>query len=67
MPEHTVEEIRDALNKAWVLGERFKQQIEKQTDRRGDIKSRDYRVNRKYQSLTPSIMVQFLTIKGIDC
>jgi len=50
IPEHTLEEIRDALNKAWVLGdERFKQQIEKQTGRRaspmkrgGDKKSAAY-------------------------
>ena len=31
----TLEEIRHSINRAWILGdERFKQQIEKQTDRR---------------------------------
>jgi putative transposase len=47
--ELTLEEIRDATNKAWVLGEnRFKQQIEEQAGRRasplpksGDRKSKD--------------------------
>ena len=51
IPEHTLEEIRDALNKAWVLGDdRFKKQIETQTGRRaspmkrgGDRKSEVYR------------------------
>ena len=55
--KHTLDEIRDALNKAWVLGDdRFKQQIEKQTGRRaspmkrgGDRKSADYRVNAEDQ------------------
>jgi len=57
IPEHTLEEIRDALNKAWVLGnDRFKQQIEQQTGRRaspvkrgGDRKSNEYQANRKNQ------------------
>ena len=32
IPNYTLEEIRNALNKAWVLGEdRFKEQIEEQT------------------------------------
>ena len=52
----TLEEIRDALNKAWVLGDdRFKQQIEKETGRRvspikrgGDRKSEVYREGFKY-------------------
>lgn len=47
----TLEEIRDATNKAWVLGEnRFKQQIEQQAGRRasplpkgGDRKSKSYK------------------------
>ncbi|NQZ67621.1 MAG: transposase, partial [Lentisphaeria bacterium] len=52
----TLEEIRDALNKAWVLGDDgFKEQIEKQTGRRvspikrgGDRKSEGYREEFKY-------------------
>ena len=51
IPELTLQEIRDATNKAWVLGEnRFKQQIEQQTGRRavplargGDRKSKSFR------------------------
>ncbi len=51
MPELTLKEIRDATNKAWVLGEnRFKAQIEQQTGRRaspmargGDRKSEAYK------------------------
>lgn len=50
IPEKTEKEIREATNKAWVLGnERFKQQIEIQTGRRaspmqrgGDRKSKAY-------------------------
>ncbi|TCI05102.1 transposase [Corallincola luteus] len=35
IPDYTLKEIRDATNKAWVLGEgRFKEQIAKQTGRR---------------------------------
>lgn len=57
IPEHTLEEIRDALNKAWVLGDdRFKKQIEKQAGRRaspmkrgGDRKSKAYRGTIKNQ------------------
>jgi len=57
IPEHTLEEIRDALNKAWVLGDdRFKEQIEKQTGRRaspmkrgGDRKSKGYRESSEHQ------------------
>ena len=53
IPDYTVKEIRNATNKAWVLGdERFKQQIEKQTGRRaspqmrgGDRKSDKYKAN----------------------
>ncbi len=49
--EYTLEEIRESLNRAWVLGSgRFKQQIEKKTGRRaaplsrgGDRKSEKYR------------------------
>ena len=51
IPDYTLEEIRDSINRAWVLGdERFKQQIEKQTGRRtspltrgGDRRSEEYR------------------------
>lgn len=51
IPEYSLKEIRDATNKAWVLGnERFQQQIEAQTGRRaapmqrgGDRKSKEYR------------------------
>ncbi|MGY0638931.1 MAG: hypothetical protein ACW7DW_18525, partial [Paraglaciecola chathamensis] len=50
-PELTLQEIRDATYKAWVLGEnRFKQQIEEQTGRRvvplargGDRKSKSFK------------------------
>ena len=52
-------EIRDSLNKAWVLGDdRFKQQIEDQSGRRtsplpnrGDRKSAKFKENRKNQLL----------------
>lgn len=52
IPDYTLKEIRDAINKAWVLGEdRFKKQIEKQTGRRtspnmrgGDRKSEKYKM-----------------------
>ena len=51
IPDYTLEEIRNSINRAWVLGdERFKRQIEKQTGRRasplsrgGDRKSDEYR------------------------
>mgnify|MGYP001059216657 CR=1 FL=1 len=51
IPDYTLEEIRDSINRAWVLGdERFKKKIEKQTGRRvsplargGDRRSEDYR------------------------
>jgi putative transposase len=51
IPDLTIEEIRAATNKAWVLGEdRFKQQIEQTTGRRvspmpqgGDRKSNSFR------------------------
>lgn len=50
IPEKSEQEIRDATNKAWVLGsQHFKQQIEAQTGRRatpmqrgGDRKSKNY-------------------------
>ncbi len=53
IPAYTIKEIRDATNKAWVLGcDRFKQQIELQTGRRaspqvrgGDRKSVKYKEN----------------------
>jgi len=53
IPAYTIKEIRDATNKAWVLGcDRFKQQIEIQTGRRaspqvrgGDRKSEKYKEN----------------------
>lgn len=55
--EYTVEEIRESLNRAWVLGSRqFKRRIEKKTGRRaaplprgGDRKSEKYRANSQYQ------------------
>jgi len=41
IPDDTLKEIREATNKAWVLGEgRFIKQIEKQTARRGAPKPR---------------------------
>ena len=54
IPNYTLNEIRDAVNKAWVLGdERFIQQIEQQTNRRarpakhgGDRKSSDFKKKR---------------------
>lgn len=53
IPAYTIKEIRDATNKAWVLGcEKFKQQVEVQTGRRaspqmrgGDRKSEKYKEN----------------------
>ena len=56
IPDYTIEEIRDSINKAWVLGEdRFKRQIEQKTGRRaspntrgGDRKSEEYQATRKY-------------------
>ena len=57
IPDYTLKEIRDAINKAWVLGDdRFKKQIEKQTGRRaspmargGDRKSEKYKVDQLNQ------------------
>jgi putative transposase len=54
IPESSLAEIREATNKAWVLGnERFKQRIQKQLERRvepsakgGDRKSEKFRINR---------------------
>jgi len=54
IPAYTLEEIREATNKGWVLGnERFKKQIESQTGRRvtalthgGDRKSIKYKKNK---------------------
>lgn len=51
IPDYTLEEIRESINRAWMLGdERFKRQIEQQTGRRasplprgGDRKSKKYR------------------------
>ena len=51
IPDYTLEEIRNSINRAWVLGDgQFKRQIEKQTGRRasplargGDRKSEEYR------------------------
>ncbi len=51
IPEQTMEEIHESINKAWVLGsKRFKQQVETQTGRRanplvkgGDRKSAKFR------------------------
>lgn len=53
IPESSLEEIREATNKAWVLGnDRFKQRIQKQLERRvepsakgGDRKSEKFRIN----------------------
>ena len=53
IPDYTLKEIRDAINKAWVLGDdRFKKQIEKQAGRRsspmvqeGDRKSEKYKAD----------------------
>jgi len=52
VPEYTIQEIRVAINKAWVLGDkRFRQQIEQQVGRRvesfphgGDRKSNKYKL-----------------------
>lgn len=54
IPESSLDEIRDATNKAWALGDgRFKQRIQKQLERRiepntkgGDRKSEKYRNSR---------------------
>lgn len=54
IPEISLNEIRDATNKAWALGnDRFKQRIQKQLERRveanekgGDRKSEKFRSNR---------------------
>lgn len=54
IPESSLEEIREATNKAWALGnDRFKKRIQGQLDRRlepsvkgGDRKSEKFRINR---------------------
>ena len=54
IPETSLEEIREATNKAWVLGnDRFKQRVQEKLDRRvepkargGDRKSEKFRINR---------------------
>ena len=54
LSESSMDEIREATNKAWVLGsDRFKQRIQKQLERRvvpnergGDRKSEEYKINR---------------------
>ena len=54
IPENSIAEIREATNKAWVLGsDRFKQRIQEKLDRRvepkargGDRKSEKFRINR---------------------
>ena len=54
VPESSVAEIRKATNKDWVLGgDRFKQRIQRQTERRvepspkgGDRKSEQFKINR---------------------
>ena len=54
IPESGLDEIRDATNKAWPLGnDRFKQRIQKQLERRvepnakgGDRKSEKFKINR---------------------
>ncbi len=53
IPESSIAEIREATNKAWVLGnDRFKQRMQKQLERRvepnargGDRKSEKFRIN----------------------
>jgi putative transposase len=41
MPQHTLDEIRSATNKAWVLGDvRFKQQVEEATGRAASPRKR---------------------------
>jgi putative transposase len=57
IPDYTIKEIRDATNKAWVLGDsKFKQQIEVQTGRRaspqvrgGDRRSEKYKANQLHR------------------
>ena len=59
LQDDSVEEIRNATNKAWVLGENiFKKQIEEQTGRRaspslrgGDRKSAQYKLKKENQLL----------------
>ena len=54
LPETSIAEIREATNKAWVLGnDRFKQRIQEKLDRRvepkakgGDRKSEQFKINR---------------------
>ncbi|MGY6275035.1 hypothetical protein [Methylomonas sp. MgM2] len=54
LSENSITEIREATNKAWVLGnDRFKQRIQEQLGRRvepkargGDSKSEQFNVNR---------------------
>jgi len=54
IPETRIVEIREATNKAWVLGNgRFKQRIQEKLDRRvepkargGDRKSEQFKINR---------------------
>ena len=54
LAKHTIQEIRDATNKSWVLGDtNFRQQIEQQIHRRcspyqrgGDHKSEKYQHDR---------------------
>ena len=63
IPELTLKEIRDATNKAWVLGDnRFKEQIEQRTGRRvspqlrgGDRKSVAYKISEQSITLSPLI------------
>jgi putative transposase len=61
LPEKTAEAIREATNKAWVLGhDRFKDRVEKQLERRaaprargGDRKSGKYRQQAKINRVGP--------------
>ena len=62
IPNASITEIREATNKAWVLGnDRFKQRIQKKLDRRiepkakgGDRKSEKYMVRQSNSTtLTP--------------
>jgi putative transposase len=68
IPEHSVSEIREATNKAWVLGnDRFKRRIQNQLERRvepeakgGDRKSEKFRINRGKRGRYPGRYALFL-------
>ena len=56
IPDYTLQEIRDYINKAWVLGsDGFKKQIEAQTGRRTSPSLRgDDKKSEKYKARTAS-------------